>query len=187
MLCITSKGKDLGRFDIEVEKSKNKEVVEILPMTLEGCLLRSVGFISRLLMEKRYAISYGILHREDFPDELGTSYKQIVNNISTDIIENSLNKDEICFSAERYEQINIFADFIESQVRNHPMFQAQQDELKEVYHTLFSRLLKQVKKREQDSPIVSDYIKFMDNGDPGKSYYRNTPPEMIVIDYLSVS
>ena len=67
----------------------------LIPMTLEGCVVRIsdiVGYIGRDIED---AIMLGILKKEELPKEitsvLGNNNREIINTIVTDIINNSLN------------------------------------------------------------------------------------------------
>jgi hypothetical protein len=42
-----------------------------------------------------------------------------------------------------------------------------------------------VREKMTDSPIFLDHIKLIDRGDPKCNYSRNTPAEIIVVDYMA--
>ena len=74
----------------------------LIPMTLEGCVVRIsdiVGYIGRDIED---AIMLGILKKEELPKEitsvLGNNNREIINTIVTDIINNSLNKPYLLLS-----------------------------------------------------------------------------------------
>ena len=77
----------------------DKEVIKKMrPMTLEGCVVRISDVIGYLGRDIEDAIKIGVLERSEVPDSiknvLGTTNKEIVNTIITDIIKNSLDKGE---------------------------------------------------------------------------------------------
>ena len=75
---------------------KDKKYNNILPMTLEGCVVRIADIISYIGRDIEDAINLGSLKREEIPDEitnvLGSNNKEIINTLITDIIVNSMDK-----------------------------------------------------------------------------------------------
>ena len=81
----------------------------LIPMTLEGCVVRIsdiVGYIGRDIED---AIMLGILKKEELPKEitsvLGNNNREIINTIVTDIINNSLNKPYLLLSDDVYKAL----------------------------------------------------------------------------------
>jgi dGTPase len=172
-------------FDREVAEKKAKQKVEILPMTLEACLVRFVDVIAYVGRDVEDAVEIGLVKREDFSKVLGDKNREIVNNLAMDIIENSLHKDEICYSKERFEQLKFLQAFNYQNIYKNPLIKTQKDKIKDMLLILYRRLVKDVKEKNTDSPIFLDHIHFIDRGDPKRSYYNHTPPEIIVVDYIS--
>ena len=74
----------------------HKNHVDLIPMTLEGCVVRISDIISYVGRDIEDAIRLNFIKREDIPDGivdvLGDKNSDIVNTLVCDIIENSLNK-----------------------------------------------------------------------------------------------
>ena len=79
-------------------KDKNTSL-QLIPMTLEGCVVRISDLIAYLGRDIDDAIRMKLLTWEDVPNNitsvLGKSNKEIVNSIVTDVINNSLGKNYI--------------------------------------------------------------------------------------------
>ena len=87
----------------------------LIPMTLEGCVVRIsdiVGYIGRDIED---AIMLGILKKEELPKEitsvLGNNNREIINTIVTDIINNSLNKPYLLLSDDVYKALKALKNF----------------------------------------------------------------------------
>lgn len=180
-----NRGKNWNAFDSEVERKKTKKEVEIAPMTLEGCLVRFVDTIAFLGRDIEDAISIGLIKWDEFPKILGDSNRDIVNNLAMDIIEQSRGRDEISYSATRFDQLRILRDFNYRRIYNNPLIKTQKYKIREMFDSLYRRFLSDVKEGRSDSPIFFDHINIIDRGDAERSYFRETPSEIIVIDYMA--
>lgn len=179
------RNKTWQEFDVDVEKKRAKKKVEICPMTLEGCLVRFVDVIAYVGRDIEDAVAIGLLKRGDFPKELGHKNREIVNRLAMDLIENSLGKDEIQYSGEKFNQLKELYNFNYKMIYKNPLIKTQKDKVKHMFNTLYNNLLEHVKKKKLDSPIFVDHIDFVD-GKGGKGrYFKNTPPEIVVIDYIA--
>jgi len=180
-----NRNKTWDDFDKEVEKKRGARRVEIVPMTLEGCLVRFVDVIAYLGRDIEDAVAIGLLDREDFPKVIGESNREIVNNLAMDIIKNSFDKDAICYSQDIYEGMKELWSFNYDNIYKNPLIKAQKDKVADLIIFLYKRILSHVKDKKEDSPVFIDHINFIDRDDPNNTYFRNTPPEVIAIDYIS--
>ena len=78
-------------------------------MTLEGCVVRISDIISYIGRDIEDAIRLGYIKEEDIPDDitkvLGSTNREIINTIVTDIIDNSYQKPYIKMSDEVYQAL----------------------------------------------------------------------------------
>lgn len=95
-------------------------VKHLVPMTLEGCVVRIsdvIGYIGRDLED---AIEIGIIKRSDIPENivkiLGNNNKDITNNIIMNIISNSYKMPYIKMSDEVYNSIKLLKNFEEEKI-----------------------------------------------------------------------
>jgi dGTPase len=152
---------------------------------LEGCLVRFVDVIAYVGRDIEDAIVIGLLKRDDFPKDLGGSNREIVNMLAMNIIENSRNKDEISYSFDCFNALKKLCEFNYQNIYKNPMIKTQKNKIAEMIENLYKRLLNQINTNDRSSPIFLDHINFIDQNDPQKSYFKSTPPEIIVIDYIA--
>jgi dGTP triphosphohydrolase len=153
---------------------------KIVPMTLEGCVVRISDIISYVGKDIEDAIEVGIIHEDDLPQEvveiLGKDNKSIINRLIGDLVIHSYDKPYLEFSQEIFNALNVLFDFISTHIHHHPLIIKENEKLtrlvKELYNALYEDLV-------NDENIISSYVKKM-------SYdYQQSPKEMIVSDYLS--
>ena len=90
--------KTAKQFLKEYEKcNKEKDYIKkVIPMTLEGCVVRISDVIAYIGRDIEDAIRLGILEIDSIPEDisnvLGKTNREIVNTITLDIINNSINK-----------------------------------------------------------------------------------------------
>ena len=77
-------------------------VKSLVPMTLEGCVVRISDIIAYIGRDIEDAIRLGVISRDEIPTEissvLGVRNREIINTINVDLMTNSLDKDYLCMS-----------------------------------------------------------------------------------------
>ena len=161
-----------------------KEKKELIPMTLEACIVRLsdiVGYIGRDLED---AIIKGIIKRNDIPknivDNLGINNKEIVNNIILDIINNSYNKNYIELSDKVYNSLNKLIKFNYENIYNKANSKEKIQEYEIMFSTVFDKCIYILNNKLKDNRI---YYNFLNN--MNKDYVKNNTKERIVIDYIA--
>lgn len=178
--------KDKNKFLNEYEESyKTRDILKTLrPMTLEGCVVRISDLIAYLGRDIEDAIRMNLVSFADIPKNitsiLGSSNKEIVNNIVKDIIANSINKDYIKLSDEVYKAIKDLKTFNYKNIYNKAYTKEEHEKLKLMLNTLFNTYLEDIENNNEDSHIINSYLKNMQ--DKYKDSYTN---ERIVIDYIA--
>ena len=116
LLPVTDK--TFAEMDREITAKKKDPKTVLIPMTLEGCLVRMADTVSYVGRDIEDAIRLELIHRSDLPREsvnlLGDTNGTIVFNLVTDIICNSRGKPYIAFSSEvsgALKQLKSFNDF----------------------------------------------------------------------------
>lgn len=185
--------KDFAWYDKEVEScyvggyEVNKSLV---PMTLEGCVVRICDMIAYVGKDRQDAITAKIIDKnyQFTTDTIGTANAAIINNLTVDIIENSYGKDYIQLSEQAYKDLKTskkenyeviyFNDKINSKYDEiiKPMFQ-------EVYYALRDQLVS----KDENSIIYKHHIKFIQEA---LKYYKGydylaEEPNQIVADYIA--
>lgn len=164
---------------------KDKGVLKkIVPMTLEGCVVRISDIIGYLGRDIEDAITLGLISKNDIPKEIGDTLgydnRSIVNTIILDVINNSLNKPYIKLSDDIYKSIFLLKDFNYKYIYN----KANSKEDIEVYSKMFNELfiyyLNALNSNNEETTIYRNYLNNMTD-----TYFTCNSKERIVIDYIA--
>lgn len=172
----------LNDYRVCYEDKKNN--ANIMPMTLEGCVVRVSDGIAYLGRDMEDAIRLGIISESDLPQSitevLGRNNKEIINTIIVDIIENSIDKPYICLSSKIYDAMNEFKSFNYKNIYYKSNDFEDLETVKEMFETLFECNLYYLKNNDRSKDIFTVYLKYMN-----QQYIDNNSNERIVIDYIA--
>ena len=167
--------------DCYINKDVSKKLV---PMTLEGCVVRISDIIGYVGRDIEDAIMLGVLSREELPKEitdiLGNTNSSIVNTIVIDIVNNSYGKDYIKMSDEVYKalidlkQFNYDHIYIKSNTKEQIEFYTKG------FNVLFSKYLSDIENNNENSEIYRDFL-----STKLPIYMDNTNHKRMVIDFLA--
>ena len=156
----------------------------ILPMTLEGCVVRVSDVIAYIGRDIEDAIELGYLKVDDIPSSitnvLGTRNKDIINTIILDIIDNSIDKNSIIMSDSIYNALNELKDFNYKYIYNKSMTKEEIDYYRLWFNNLYNTYLTDINSNNKESVI---YKLFLNN--QNERYLINTRKERIVIDFIA--
>lgn len=154
------------------------------PMTLEGCVVRISDIIGYIGRDIEDAIILGTIKREEIPKQiskvLGTTNKEIINNIILDIIKESLDKPYIKLSKEVYEALFDLKKFNTEKIYSKSMTKAQKEYYEKGMNKLYEVYLKDVKDDNKDAYIFQIFL-----NQQSKNYLSNTKDERKVIDFIA--
>ncbi len=164
-------------------KSK-KYASTLVPMTLEGCVVRISDVIAYLGRDIEDAIRIGKLDINVLPESitkvLGNNNSDIVNNIVIDIVKNSYNKPYIKMSDKVFKAINELKDFNYKYIYNNANSKKDIEFYEQAFNTLYNTYIKDLEYNRSTSAINKVFLKGMDD-----NYIKNTKKERIVIDFLA--
>lgn len=154
---------------------------KLIPMTLEGCVVRIsdiIGYIGRDITD---ALALGII-KSDLPESvtnvIGDDNKQMINNIIIDIITNSYNKPYLKISSNVYKAILELKEF---NTKNIYMKANTKENLK-MYHDAFYKLfyyyLENINNKECSINLV--FLNMMN-----QKYISENTNVRKVIDYIA--
>jgi len=151
------------------------------PGTLEGCLVKLCDTVSYLGRDIEDAINLGILSRQEIPQTiLGTSNREILNNLAIDIIKMSIHKDHIAISEEVCEALKALRFFNFENIYVHPKLKSEAKKIKNAYRTLFETLLNDLEKHNKDSYLWKHF-----NIGRSQEYLSSTSHVQMVVDYIA--
>ncbi len=179
--------------DVEIESCyvKGGEAIkELIPMTLEGCVVRICDMIAYIGKDRQDAITAKIINREhEFSSEIiGAANASIINNLTVDIIENSYGKDYILLSKEAYADLKTAKDENYKVIyKNDEINSKYEDIIKPMFKDVYYALLEQLKKKDESSVIFKHHMNFIRNT---LKYYKDIDycreePNQIVVDYIA--
>ena len=162
----------------------DKEVLKNLkPMTLEGCVVRISDLIAYLGKDIEDAVRLGIIKFEDIPSKikeiLGTSNREIVNNIIIDIINNSLDKNYIKLSDNVFNAIIELKKFNYENIYYQAYSKEELNKINSMFREVFKHYLDDLNNNREESIIYNSFLNKMSND------YKNNTPVRIVLDYIA--
>ena len=182
----TPKPKTKEQFLQELESTyKDKEVVKkLVPMTLEGCVVRISDVIAYLGKDIDDACMLKMFKKEDIPSEikdvLGTKNREIVNTIVLDIIRNSLGKPYICLSDKVYKAIVALKKFNYEHIYAFSLEKQEQEKVTEMFQYLFETFLKDIEQNNEESKIFQNFLYHKK-----EKYLTQTSSARKVLDFIA--
>ena len=177
-------------FLLELKSSFEDESFDkkIVPMTLEGCVVRISDIIAYIGRDIEDTIIVGTIKREDIPEDivrvLGNNNSIIVDTITKDIIKNSIGKDYISFSKEVFEAMAKLKKWNYENIYTSEDACKNESIIREYFNKLFEVYLRYLEEENDDSNLSKKNIKeFVEQR--SKEYLETTNKKRIVIDYLA--
>lgn len=163
----------------------DKEAVKsLVPMTLEGCVVRVSDIIAYIGRDIEDAIRMGVIKEDDVPKEissvLGVTNREIINTINVDLITNSIGKDYLCMSDDVFEALKNLKKFNYEHIYSKANSEEDIKFYNEVFRKVFEKCLNDIKTSNKDGHVFTVYLNDMD-----KKYLDNTSDERKVIDYIA--
>ena len=160
-----------------------KKDLPLIPMTLEGCVVRISDLIGYIGRDIEDALRIGILTIDDIPDSikntLGSTNSDIVNTIILDIINNSLNKNYIKISDNIYKAIEDLKDFNYKNIYAKANSKEDIKRYEKMFNELFDAYMNDLTMGNKDSSIYRNFLNY------NVPEYLNNTPARIIIDYIA--
>jgi dGTPase len=154
---------------------------QLMPTTLEGCLVKICDTVSYLGRDFEDAIRLGLIQRSDLPDTpLGNTNRNLLKVVATDMIKQSEGTGIIALSPQIYDALKELRKFNFRNVYVNPILKTQSSRIKHSYRHLFTFLLKEYETDKERSYLWKNYIK-----NKSEKYKESTPPVQIVVDFIS--
>ncbi|NHI92678.1 MAG: HD domain-containing protein [Candidatus Lokiarchaeota archaeon] len=181
---IPDKNKDFYKFDSQLNDLFGGKRPKLIPMTLEGCLVRFVDSIAYVGRDFEDAIYLNIINRNDLPNtvinKLGTTNREIIHNLVMDLIKNSKNQNYISYSNEIANALAEFKNFNYENIYNNPINTEDREQFEKKMSYIFDYFIKNIKNNERNSKIFTDHVNLI-----GNDYLITNNPAVIVRDYIS--
>ncbi len=181
---LPATAKTFENLDAEIAAKKSDPRTALVPMTLEGCLVRMADTVSYVGRDIEDAIRLDLIRRQDLPEVivtvLGDTNGTIVYNLVTDIIRNSYRKPYIAFSRRVSEALrhlkrfNLERIYLNSRIKRHTR------RIEKLFEILFETYLDDIGRHRKSSVIFGQFMKDMTD-----EYIQSHRPAEIVRDFIA--
>lgn len=166
-------------------------VKELVPATLEGCVVRVSDIIAYLGKDRQDALKLGIY--EDIPRYdsriIGSTNAEIINNMSVNIIENSYGKDYLKMDDDYFEAFKSSKkENYQKIYGNEKLESVYKEQINPMFCDIYDRLLADMKSHNRKSVIYThhiNYLKELTHYYADAERYEELEPNEIVVDYIA--
>ncbi len=163
----------------------------LIPSTLEGCVVRISDMIAYIGKDRQDAITARIID-EDHPfsgEIIGTHNAEMINNLVTDIVNNSYGKDYIRLSDDVYSELKTAKrENYQHIYFNEKVQEMFEDTIKPMFSEMFAKLCDDVENERKDSIIYKhhiDQIAAATKHYQPETSYLSEPAPMIAADFIA--
>ncbi|HBI15338.1 MAG TPA: phosphohydrolase [Desulfobulbaceae bacterium] len=186
------RGKTFAQFDRELQMKSREPMTPLIPMSLEGCVVRLADIIAYLGRDIEDAIELALISRDEIPAgcgrRLGTSNGTIVYTLVTDLVAHSRQVrqalspadrelDYVGFSPEVALAMLEMKTFNYERIYRNPAFKPDFARIHVCYEQLFAHYLRQLERTAEEGDGLL--------GTMSPEYLEIHPPAAIVRDYLA--
>lgn len=178
------RGKTWTQLETDIERKLHDPSYPLMPMTLEGCVVRMADVISYIGRDIEDAITIQLIRREDLPreavDVLGNTNRTIVNTLVRDLVHTSYGQDFVAFSEEVSGALKQLRTFNYERIYLNPKVKSESEKIQRMFETLFQHFLEDLRSGDHGTSVVRDFLSSMN-----AHYQRETPLEGIVRDFIA--
>ena len=180
------KKKTIDDFLSEYERSySEKELIkQLVPTTLEGCVVRISDIIAYIGRDIEDAIRMNLITIDEIPKSitkvLGTTNREIINTIIMDILNNSIDHNYLKVSPEIFNAIKELKKFNYEHIYDKANTKEEIEHYKEIFNTVFNKYLEDLNNNNSNSRINTIFL-----NDMTEEYKNNNSNARKVIDYIA--
>ncbi|MBC2716448.1 MAG: HD domain-containing protein [Desulfobacteraceae bacterium] len=177
-------GKKFSDLESEIEHKKSGDPVSLIPMSLEGCVVRFSDTVSYIGRDIEDAIRLGLINRSELPQEsmsrLGDTNGKIVYSLVTDILLNSSGKPYVSFSPEVSDALKLLKKFNYDRIYMNPVVKKELSKIERLFKEMFSRFLDDITEKRISSPVFKNFIDGMSD-----DYMAGHCPAEVIRDFIA--
>lgn len=182
-------GKTFDDFDREMEACYTDQTAigSLVPATMEGCVVRISDMIAYIGKDRQDAQrAHLIRDYSAFSDlSIGTQNAQMINNIVTDIVNNSYGQPYLLLSPDVFAELKTAKRENYEQIYfNKEVEQVYNDSIRPMMHAVYARLAEDLKNARYSSPIYR-YFTYLEENHMGAAFSQNEPPDNVVTDFIA--
>lgn len=180
-------------FDSIVENCYTSQdmIKTLVPMTLEGCVVRICDMIAYLGKDRQDAKKANLLSEElNFENKgIGIDNADMTNNLVVNIIENSYGKEYIKMDDQYYKALKDAKSENYNNIYHNPTIEKQYSEnIEPMFTDIYEKLIEDLNAHNYNSVIYTHHIQFVN--EQRKYYeklkeYEKEEPNEIVVDYIA--
>ena len=167
----------------ECRKDESK-ILKLIPMTLEGCVVRVsdiIGYIGKDIDDARKLEVFDIdTLPESVKTTLGSTNVEIMNNIITDKMIQSYGKPYIQMSENVYEQVEKLKKFNYENIYYKAMDNKEKKYITNMFNELYEVYINALEKEDKSNDIYEVFLK-----DMNVEYLNNSNNDEKVIDFIA--
>jgi len=158
--------------------------ISMMPMTLEGCVVRITDTIAYIGQDIEDAIRIGLIRRDQLPESctkiLGNNNGQIIETLVKDVVENSYGHNYVCFSRGISDALLRLKEFNYQYIYKSEKLKTNHERIARGFDILFDTFMSDLEHSRSASTIFTDFL----NGKSNRYLDTATNP-LKVRDYLS--
>lgn len=165
----------------QVAQRRRDPDCNLMPATLEGCLVKLCDTVSYLARDIEDAIRIGFIERSALPDTiLGCSNREMLSVLAGDIIRHSFQQDYIGLSDEVYEALREVRRFNFEHFYLNPALKTESAKIKRSYRILLEILLANHEQKGKESHLWKRFL----HNKPHRYLEMSSATEQVV-DYIA--
>jgi len=177
------RGKDFASFDRERRRKQDDPATALVPMTLEGCVVRLADTIAYIGRDIEDAIELELIGRDELPAScaatLGRTNGTIVYTLVTDLITNSHGREFIGFSPGIAAALLRLKRFNYERIYLNPAIKPDLDLIAACYEDMFNAYL-HCARQGKSSGVHADFVEHLRS-----PHIADTAPEIVVRDFIA--
>jgi len=178
------RGKTFADLDSQGAAKGQDPYLELLPMTLEGCVVRFADTIAYVGRDIEDAIELKLISRDDIPPRcqkiFGRTNGSIVYRLVTDLIGNGLEDGAIAFSEEISEGLQELKAFNYERIYLNPAIKKGLAQITSCYRELFASCLDQFVRQQRQGEMYANFLH-----EQGSKYLESQQPAALARDFIA--
>ena len=177
-------GKTFADFDREAVAKGLDRHQELIPMTVEGCVVRFADTIAYVGRDIEDAIELKLISRDEIParcqEIFGRTNGSIVYRLVTDLIAGGLEEGAIAFSEEVSEGLKELKGFNYERIYLNPAIKKGLAKITDCYRVLFAACLDQFSRQQAQAEMYANFVQ-----EQGREYVAGQQPAEMARDFIA--
>jgi len=178
------RGKTFADFDLQGAAKALDRRHELIPMTMEGCVVRFADTIAYIGRDIEDAIELKLISRADIPcrcqELFGKTNGSIVYRLVTDLIAGGLEEGAIAFSEEVSEGIKELKAFNYERIYLNPAIKKGLARIISCYRVLFASCLDQFARQQGEAEMYANLLR-----EQGQEFVEGQQAVVMVRDFIA--